>query len=704
MRHAALFLSIGLGLEVVTVGITISAVVVMRDSEAKERQAQFERIVDRAVVTATARLEQYATVLRAGVGLYDASKSVEREEWREFSEALDIDRKFPGSNGFGHIQRLQPTEVDAFIQQQRADGAPTFAIRSLNPKAIPRDLFVINYLEPLARNGPAIGLDIGSETIRREAAEAAIASGEVRATRMITLVQDQAKKPGFLMLAPHYRSKRIPGTEAERIADGLGWVYAPFVGERILHDLIDTQADGVGISIYDGVVDEAHRIADGGSGDPNGLSTQRRVAVAGQDWIFSATTTAAFPAPAGSTFPVLLAGMAASTGMLVVLLLLHRSSRQALNLAKAATQEAQEAGEAKTRFLAVMSHEIRTPLNGVIGMAELALQEVLSITVRHQIQTMHASGQTLLALVNDILDFSRIASGQMTLEQVPFNARQEVTTVLTLLRDGAQARGLTVTAEGPEHLWVQGDPLRFRQILLNLVGNALKFTAQGGVTIVLQPGATGLGLEIRDTGIGMTPEQVSRLFTPFTQADTSTSRRFGGTGLGLSIVKRLVDIMGGTIRIDSVPDQGTRFILALPLPPVDPVVATRMIIATPQAASLGLRVLLAEDVITNQMVAKAMLKKLGCTVTVVGDGAAAVTQAAGHDVILMDCQMPVVDGFEATRQLRAAGCTIPIIALTANASDDDRKACEDVGMVGFLTKPLQQDRLRQALMTTPRNT
>lgn len=240
-----------------------------------------------------------------------------------------------------------------------------------------------------------------------------------------------------------------------------------------------------------------------------------------------------------------------------------------------------------------------------------------------------------------------------------------------------------------------GDPLRFRQILLNLLGNALKFTETGTVSLHLALVDSGLKMSVHDTGIGMDSEALSRLFTPFSQAEASTSRRFGGSGLGLAISKQLVDSMHGQITVDSTVGKGATFHVSLPL--VSVAAPIQVPVEKKALVQLGLNVLLAEDVETNRLVAGAMLQKLGCTVTFALNGLEAVAKAAGHDLILMDCQMPDMDGLEATRRLRAAGCTIPIVALTANASEEDRAACMDAGMNAFLTKPIERARLSEAL-------
>jgi signal transduction histidine kinase/ActR/RegA family two-component response regulator len=381
-----------------------------------------------------------------------------------------------------------------------------------------------------------------------------------------------------------------------------------------------------------------------------------------------------------------------------------------------ATTRAEAASRAKSQFLANMSHEIRTPMNGVIGMAELLSATPLDASQRELTETIRSSGQILLAIINDILDLSTIESGQLTLDREPFPLGSVVSQAVKVVSPAASAKGLTldVSADAaiPSHLI--GDRLRLGQVLVNLLSNAVKFTESGRVTLYtrLVPATperpAAIRVEVRDTGIGIERERLSRLFQPFEQGDASMSRRFGGTGLGLAISKRLVELMDGRLWGESQHGVGSTFILELPLraadipsPPSRPVRA-----AVPDRKPVAnFRLLIAEDNPINQRVAARMLQRLGYQADVVENGRLAVEAAERehYDVIFMDVQMPELDGLEAARRIKARPGPAPwIVALTAHALEEDRQQCLAAGMNDFVSKPVQLTELTAALDRVPR--
>ncbi|HYC05067.1 MAG TPA: ATP-binding protein [Azospirillaceae bacterium] len=369
---------------------------------------------------------------------------------------------------------------------------------------------------------------------------------------------------------------------------------------------------------------------------------------------------------------------------------------------KAAKERAQAGERARAQFLAMMSHEIRTPMTGVMGLAELLRETELSPQQREYVDTLHDSARALLRILNDILDFSKIEAGKLTVDAVDVDLPALVHEVhgllATLARDKGLAFTVTVDPELPRH--VRCDPVRLRQILVNLAGNALKFTESGAVEVLLEGAEAGgdvdFRLTVRDTGIGMSGEQLTTLFQPFTQADGSTTRRFGGTGLGLAITKALVDAMGGTLRVVSRPGEGSAFQVALRCPPgCEPKRETARI----ERALCPARVLLAEDNLVNRTLIETMLVRMGHTVEAVADGRAAVERLASgavFDIVLMDLQMPVMDGIEATRAIRGMpGPTadIPVVALSADVLPENRAAQAGAGLDGFLPKPVEWEAL-----------
>lgn len=386
-------------------------------------------------------------------------------------------------------------------------------------------------------------------------------------------------------------------------------------------------------------------------------------------------------------------------------LILHQAEAltRSYEAERAAKQLAEAASQAKSDFLATMSHEMRTPLNGVIGLNGLLLDTPLNEEQQRFVHLARLSGEALLHLINDILDYSKIEAGRLELEPLPFSPADVCNEAVDILQDRLSGKGLILRRELDVNLppLLVGDPARLRQILVNLLGNAIKFTEAGSVSLACrieseQHDSVELRFEIRDTGIGMDQETIARLFKPFVQADVSTTRKYGGTGLGLTISARLAAIMGGEIGVESVPAQGSQFWVVLPFERMQQ--GLEALPRRPDEVAPSnqprLDVLLAEDNAVNQLVAVEMLKRLGCTAEVVGNGREAV-EAFGrkrYDLVFLDCHMPEMDGFDACRairQLEVDGSRVPVIAMTASALKGDREKCLEAGMDDFVPKPVR---------------
>ncbi len=394
--------------------------------------------------------------------------------------------------------------------------------------------------------------------------------------------------------------------------------------------------------------------------------------------------------------------------------------------AQAELMEAKEAAEAadiaKGRFLANISHEVRTPMNGIIGFMDLLSRTGLDAEQSEYLQDARSAAQTLLQLLNDILDYSKSESGMLQLESISFNLHMLVRETVILFEPSARRNGteLSCNISGGVPEYVYGDPVRLRQILANLIGNAVKFTEHGKVTVIVDANVDAdkkarLRFEICDTGIGMKEEAIDKIFQAFTQADVSTTRKYGGTGLGLAITKKIVDSYRGTIEVQSEPGKGSCFIVSLKLETAEPAsvnvsVEQKCYAAEKEAAAVSFRasVLLVDDIQANRKLVSILLKKLGYDSDCAENGKQAVEMCKQkeYDLVLMDCQMPEMDGYQAAREIKSRqgkNNDTPIIAMTANDAEADREMCKEAGMDDYITKPVNTDVLEQILTTYIKN-
>jgi signal transduction histidine kinase/DNA-binding response OmpR family regulator len=388
-------------------------------------------------------------------------------------------------------------------------------------------------------------------------------------------------------------------------------------------------------------------------------------------------------------------------------------SKQAETTLRAARDDATRSAQAKSEFLAMMSHEIRSPMSGLLGVVELLRETALDPEQHEMVDLLHGSGTSLLRVLNDVLDYSKIDAGKVELELEPTELRQFINGLLAAMAPNAAAKGLSLTATvaGELPTWIATDPTRLRQILVNLLGNATKFTATGSVRLSVggatRPDGSFLQCAVSDSGIGIAPELIQRLFEPFTQADASTTRTFGGTGLGLTISRRLARLLGGDIEVTSEPAHGSVFTVCVPLVRVEHAAAASIQQAPAQVLTrAALRILVAEDQSTNRWLIERQLKRLGYSVTAVENGRAAhvALHAAEYDLLITDCHMPEIDGLTLTQLIRAAETTrgaprMPILGLTADVTAVMRERCLAAGMNTVVAKPIGLHHLQATIAT-----
>jgi signal transduction histidine kinase/ActR/RegA family two-component response regulator len=702
----------------------------------RSAQAEHERELDRTADIIRDEIREqflkYERLLHIARALFDASDEVTRTDWELFARGLDLGLHTPGLHGFGFVAKVEPADLAAFVLGVRAGGMPEFRIRP--HREADRDntghpSYIILYSEPSDRNTAALGVDVATYARNRQVYHDSARDRCVRMVAGISLVQSDQARQGLVAVLPVF----TPPTPEGRVT---GWVTAAVVLEEFFELTWVPDWDGniLTVSISDDSERPLlYRSTPGAHGTDADLvapamERTREIDLFGQKMRVGVTPASRdlSRADMAEADVVLLVGSLATALLTLIAWSATRTRQRAITIARQMTEslriseqrqrelaaKAELANQAKSEFLANMSHEIRTPMTAILGYADIVEARDADPGERAEaVRAIRRSGQHLLTIINDVLDLSKIESGRLQISEETSDVGVLVNDVLGGLRPQADRKGLRVSArlDTPVPELVITDTHRVRQVLINLVGNAIKFTETGGVDIVVTYRLGRLRLSVRDTGVGIAPEKLDLVFQPFEQADNSMTRRHEGTGLGLTISRRLAALLGGELTASSREGHGSVFILDIPAPPAE---GSREITALPRPAAApaensepalritGARVLLAEDGPDNQKLISFILSKAGMEVDVVSNGRQAVDRiAAGHayDLLITDMQMPEMDGYAAARLLRADGYDRPILALTAHAMEGDRERCLQAGCDDYETKPIDRTSLLRTI-------
>ncbi|MBP1635621.1 MAG: multi-sensor hybrid histidine kinase [Acidobacteria bacterium] len=704
----------------------------MGDSEAE--QVRF---------TVSNRIDTYVALLRSASGLFAASEEVTRQDFFRFVERVDPRARYPGIQGIGFSERIPAARLQERVARIRASGPEDFHVWPSYPRA---EYHAIVYLEPLdRRNAAAVGYDMYTEPVRRAAMDAAARDGTAAASGKVTLVQEidpQSRQAGFLIYVPVYRSRFIPLTEEERLAQLEGFVYSPLrAGDFLAKVLQASGVDGVALRVYDGPPGGDHLLDESGDMLPAGQRPRFERAlvldVAGRTWTLVVTSGHGFGVNLQSrALPWILAiGSAVS----LMLFLATRSEvrartaaeRVALELARSeetlrareadlrrlveaereAHAEAAAASRAKDEFLATLSHELRTPLNAILGWATMLKGgQLKGEQADRAVEVIARNARTQADMIEDLLDVSRIITGKLRIQARPLLLAPAIRAALDAVRPGAEAKGVAVEWQADTDGPVLGDPDRLQQIAWNLVSNAIKFTPAGGRVLVrLALEGPSVVLSVRDNGIGIDPAFLPHVFDRFTQHDSSTTRGHGGMGLGLAIVRHLAELHGGAVAADSAGEgQGAAFSVRLPLrsgaEAVEEGAAAPRQAGAPASTELGgVRALVVDDEPDSRELLASVLTQAGASVVLAASAREALDLLGREhvDVVLADIAMPDADGYWLIEHIRshpsAVVRALPALAVTARARQEDERRAELAGFQAHVRKPVDVDALRLAV-------
>ncbi|MCF2858530.1 ATP-binding protein [Pseudoalteromonas sp. SMS1] len=603
------------------------------------------------------------------------------------------------------LQQMQVALDQLYRNEVKIKGVP------LNPTD---PLVIVKYVSPQAENFTSLGFNVYSRANRKAALEDPEIILQPRATNVVKLIQTTPAQSAYVLFSPVFQPS---SGQQDSHADITGYAMGVVQTDVLLNSVLKTtQANNYDLAFFDGNSDIPFFSNHDTTQKPYHANTHyyTQIQFAGQTWRLTLAIKDSFISALNHQQTIWLLTLQLSICALITfIVLLYNYQNNALNhlVAKRteslnqALQDAQQANKAKSRFLANMSHEIRTPLNAVIGFASLTRTTESLDVLQGYVNNINMAAKTLLHLVNDILDITKIESNKLQLAHHNFNLQDLLKRMDSLFATSAQAKNLSwkLHTNVAHAVWLKGDELRIEQILINLCSNAIKFTESGQVSlhceIVESASDYRVQFSVTDTGIGIEQSQLQRVFAPFSQADSSTSRRYGGTGLGLAICKELCELMSGTLSVNSTPGAGSQFSFNLRCPFGD--ASNAQIPQFDLERISKLNILVAEDNPVNQIVIKSMLDSFNVHYQLVPNGQQAVAriQEQQFDLVLMDCQMPVLDGYQATSTIRQTHdqSRLPIVALTADVMPEDKAYAIAIGFNSHLAKPLDRDKLGACL-------